>query len=72
MNKKLSKLFSIFASLLGIIFLIIIFLDYLNYNNYTSFPFYVTIIVRSIEFLLPSFICLIISNILKIKQKKNK
>lgn len=62
MKKSLSKITFVLTILLFICFIISIIVDYINYDaTLTSFPFYTNIIVRGIEFLLPSIICLIIS-----------
>ena len=60
-------LFFIALSLL-LIFLIVLDFDYLNWYAYSS-PFYLNVIYRSIEFLVPS-IALTIFGILLIKNKK--
>lgn len=56
------------ALLLLLIFLIVLEFDYLNWYAYSS-PFYLNVIYRSIEFLVPS-IALTIFGILLIKNKK--
>lgn len=56
------------ALLLVLLFLIIVNVDYLNWYMYSS-PFYLNVIVRIIEFLLPSIISIVIG-ILLIKIKK--
>ena len=67
--KKIIGLILFFIALsLVLIFLIIINFDYLNWYAYSS-PFYLNVIYRSIEFLVPS-IALTIFGILLIKNKK--
>ena len=56
------------AVLLILLFLIIVDIDYLNWYLYSS-PFYLNVIVRGLEFLLPSIILTIIG-ILLMKNKK--
>ena len=56
------------AIFLVLLFLIIIDIDYLHWYMYSS-PFYLNVIVRSIEFLFPAIVLIIIS-ILMIKNKK--
>lgn len=69
MIKKITGLILLFvAVLLVLLFLIIIDIDYLNWYAYSS-PFYLNIMVRSIEFLLPSIVLAVIS-ILLIKSKE--
>ena len=58
----------LFALLLILSFLIVIELDWLNWYAYSS-PFYLNVIYRSIEFLVPS-IALTVFGILLIKNKK--
>lgn len=69
MIKKIIGLILLFvALLLVLLFSIVVNADYLNWYMYSS-PFYLNIIVRSIEFLLPSII-LIVIGILLLKKKK--
>ncbi len=66
---KVSKYLNILATILVIIFLGMLAVDYFRYDSYsTSFPFYTYIILRGIEFLIPSIILFIISNIIKRKK----
>ena len=48
-------------------YLVIVNVDYLNWYMYSS-PFYINVIVRSVEFLVPAIILIIIS-ILLFKKK---
>lgn len=67
--KKIVGLILLFLSLLLVLlFLIVVNMDYLNWYAYSS-PFYLNIIARSIEFLFPSIV-LIVIGILLIKTKK--
>ena len=67
--KKIVALLLLFIALLLIlVFLIVVDVDYLNWYAYSS-PFYLNVIYRGVEFLLPS-ITLIIISILLIKNKK--
>lgn len=69
--KKIIGLILLFVSLiLVLLFLVVLNVDYLHWYMY-SIPFYLNVIVRSVEFLLPS-IGLIIISILLIKNKKKK
>lgn len=68
MKKIIGIILFFIALLLLLIFLIVLDFDYLNWYAYSS-PFYLNIIVRSIEFLIPS-ISLTIFGILLIKNKK--
>ena len=67
--KKIIALLLLFIALLLIlVFLIVVDVDYVNWYAYSS-PFYLNVIYRGVEFLLPS-ITLIIISILLIKNKK--
>ena len=66
-KKILGLIFLFIALLLVLIFLIVLDFDYLNWYAYSS-PFYLNVIYRSIEFLVPS-IALTIFGILLIKSK---
>ena len=67
--KKIVALLLLFIALLLIlVFLIVVDVDYLNWYAYSS-PFYLNVIYRGVEFLLPSIAFIIIS-ILLIKNKK--
>lgn len=67
--KKIIALLLLFIALLLIlVFLIVVDVDYLNWYAYSS-PFYLNVIYRGVEFLLPS-ITLILISILLIKNKK--
>ena len=69
--KKIISLILLFLGLLLILlFLIVINVDWLNWYAYSS-PFYINIIVRSVEFLLPSIVLIAVS-ILLIKKGNKK
>ncbi len=70
--KKIISLVLLFVSLLLILsFIITINVDHLHWY-FNSSPFYVNVIVRSIEFLLPSIIFIIISMLLKNNKRTKK
>lgn len=71
LNKKIIiSLVLIFISLLLILgYVLILDIDYLHWYMYSS-PFYLNVIVRSLEFLLPAIILIIISIILIKKAKQ--
>lgn len=73
LNKKIIiSLVLIFISLLLILgYVLILDIDYLHWYMYSS-PFYLNVIVRSLEFLLPAIILIIISIILIKKTKRNE
>ena len=69
--KKIIGLILLFvALLLVILFLVVVNVDYLHWYMYSS-PFYLNVIVRSVQFLLPSIV-LIVIGILLMKNKKKK
>ena len=69
--KKILSLIIFFISLLLILgFIVILNLDWVTYySSYSSAPFYTYVIVRGLEFLLPSMILIIIGIILLGKKK---
>ena len=65
------KVLYVISALLIIIFAIILGLDYKNYNSLTnSAPFTADILVRALEFILPSIILFIIGVTCKKKYSK--
>ncbi len=70
--KKISILVLFFISmLLTLGFIVMLNLDWITYySNYNSSPFYSFIIVRTLEFLLPAIILIIIGIVLLLKNKK--
>ena len=70
-TKKIIVLILLFvALLLALLYLVVLDVDYLHWYMNSS-PFYLNVIVRSVEFLLPSIV-LIIIGILLIKNKRKK
>ena len=68
-NNILNLIFYFISLIFILIFLIVLNIDWLNYYVYiNSAPFYTFIIVRSLEFLLPAVILLIICLFLKRKK----
>ena len=69
--KKILSLIIFFISLLLILgFIVVLNLDWVTYySSYSSAPFYTYVIVRGLEFLLPSMILIIIGIILLVKKK---
>lgn len=68
--KKIIGLLLLFIALLLILsFLIVVDIDWLNWYVYSS-PFYINVIIRSVEFLLPSIILIVISIVLMKKGNK--
>lgn len=70
-TKKIIVLILLFvALLLALLYLVVLDVDYLHWYMNSS-PFYLNVIVRSVEFLLPSIV-LIIIGIFLMKRKKKK
>ena len=70
-KQNLYKFFYLISIILIIGFFIRLIADYFAYNpSVTSAPFYVFIIIRSFEFLLPCLIIFITAKIIKNKFKK--
>ena len=68
-SKEIIGLILLFIALLLILlFLVVVDVDYLNWYTNSS-PFYLNVIVRSVEFLIPSLILIVVSVIL-LKNKK--
>ena len=68
--KKIIGLFLLFIALLFILsFLIVVDIDWLNWYVYSS-PFYINVIIRSVEFLLSAIILIVISIVLMKKGNK--
>lgn len=67
MKKIIGLMFLFFSILLFFLFYIVLEADYLNWYMYSS-PFYLNVIVRCIEFILPGIISLIIGIILLKKE----
>lgn len=65
--KNRVRKFSLFASIiLFVVFLIFIIFEFINYDSFeNSAPFYTFLIVRTLEFLVPSVVLVIISKIIK-------
>lgn len=72
MNKKkiISYIFFTIALVLILYCYIVLRLDYLNNYIFGSAPFYAYILVRSIEFILPAILCIVIGIVLIKKSKK--
>ena len=70
-TKKIIGLILLFvALLLALLYLVVLDVDYLHWYMNSS-PFYLNVIVRSVEFLLPSIV-LIVIGIFLMKRKKKK
>ena len=69
----MSKILIIISIILVIAFAATIYNDYMNRHKLVTVDFSVAILVRTIEFLVPSVICIIISIVLKVfKRGKSK
>ncbi len=67
-KKIIGLILLLLALLFVLLFVIVLNIDYLNWYMYSS-PFYLNVIVRSIEYLISSLI-LIIASIILLKKKK--
>ena len=67
-KQNIYKILYIVALLLFFVFIIMLCIDYANYNPFeTSAPFYAFVIVRLVEFVVPSILLLLIGKIIKKK-----
>lgn len=67
-KEKIYEFLYLVSMFLIIAFIIILGIDYSNYDTGgTSAPFYVFIVVRTLEFVLPSIIVFVIAKIIKKK-----
>ena len=58
--KTIRLLLTCLAVVLLACFVATLYLDYANYNEYSnSAPFYVCLIIRTLEFLLPAVLCMV-------------
>jgi hypothetical protein len=64
-NKLVYILLNIISISLILSFIIFLSIDYYNYSEFSSAPFYVFIISRAINFLLPSIVLLIFARYFK-------
>ncbi len=70
MKNNVCKILHCISALFVLLFVVFLGVDFYYYNPITtSAPYYAYIIVRALEFLLPSLIIFIISEILKRKMK---
>ena len=70
MNSKLIKLLKIVSLVLVLCFVIFLIVDYKKAYPFGSAPFYVYILVRFIEFIIPASICFVASKL--IGKRNNK
>lgn len=67
-KQNIYKILYIISLLLFFVFIIILCVDYANYNPFeTSAPFYAFVIIRLVEFVVPSILLLLIGKIIKKK-----
>ena len=69
-KKTIGLILLFVALLLVLLFLVVVDVDYLHWYMYSS-PFYLNVIVRGVELLLPSIV-LIVIGIMLVKNKKKK
>lgn len=68
-KEDISKLLFIISILLIVLFVVLVIVDYSYYNETFSAPFSALILVRALEFVLPSFILTAAGLILKRKKQ---
>ena len=71
-KKTLCSILFTAAAVLAAAFAALLTVDFFKFYEFGSAPFYVYILTRGIEFLLPAAICLIAGIIIKKKQKENQ
>lgn len=64
MKKTIAKILKIISIILAVCFVVLLIIDYIKVYPFGSAPFYVYILVRAIEFVVPANICYIVSRIL--------
>lgn len=67
---NIPRFLNICAGLLCLGFCLRLGADYYQYNEFNSAPFYVSILVRAIEFLIPALVCALIGRMIKNRVKK--
>lgn len=69
MNKRsiISTLLFVAAAALVVCFGVVLWKDYTVHYLYGSSPFYLYVVERAIEFLLPSIVCLIVGDMIRKK-----
>lgn len=73
MKDNIYKFLYVVSIFLILVFSVRLVVDYFKYDTRNnSAPFYAIIIVRIIEFIVPSIICYVIAKILKNKYNKEK
>lgn len=71
MKKILPKMLRLISLILVILFAVLLIVDYFKVYPFGSAPFYVYVLVRTIEFLVPSSICFIVSKLFEKHTKNN-
>lgn len=64
MKKIIAKVLQILSIILVVCFVVLLIIDYIKVYPLGSAPFYVYILVRTIEFVVPATICYIVSKVL--------
>lgn len=69
MKEKVCKILYAVSVVLLIVFAIVLGVDYSRYRTYSA-PFYVYVISRAVEFVIPSIIVFVVAKIVKKKYSK--
>lgn len=68
--KTISKILKIVSIVLILVFVGLLINDYINVYPYGSAPFYVYVLVRVIEFIVPASICFVASELIEKHNRK--
>lgn len=63
------KIFYAISIILLVLFVVMVDVDYLRYRMYSA-PFYIYVIIRAVEFAIPSLIVFVLARIMKRKSSK--
>ena len=69
--KTVSKILKVVSIILVLVFVGLVINDYVNVYPYGSAPFYVYVLVRIIELIIPSTICFVSAKLLDKRYKNN-
>lgn len=63
------KIFYAMSIILLVLFVVMVDVDYLRYRMYSA-PFYIYVIIRAVEFAIPSLVVFVLARIMKRKSSK--
>lgn len=69
MNKRsiISTLLFVAAAALAVCFGVLLWQDYTVHYQYGSAPFYLYVVERAVEFLIPSIVCIVVGGVIRKK-----